>query len=214
MLLAPLDSAAETLTCTGGHLYIEGNFTSGGSYCMEIAGGCSGEWTCPLISFVPQGSSTDTVALQYYRGVSKEVASSIVRILTNLKPSDIKYSFRATPAVLASWKKRANWPKVAGEIRIRKESVPEWLIAAFKSGNFPQTQKRMTTPIENQDSGVAYPPHGYPCLGCHPNGSGGYDSDFGPLLSIGDLSPGQDKLGYKIKNGKLVVPKSTLNKSK
>jgi hypothetical protein len=137
--------------------------------------------------------------------VSDRTAAEVVRIMAELRRSDVQFYFRATEAVYSSWLLRAGLSS-QGTIDVSERKLPGWLQAGMASGTFSSG-----TVEAGSCSGNLYPnprpdgKHGcYPCLACIPCGKE-YCSIRGRLTAT-DLSPELARQGYTVRNGRLRPP--------
>ena len=229
-LLAPFQATArQSITCTGHHLYVEQTLPDGSEACYEVVGGCNGEWTYSwLVANNPVGPNGKDLAMGATHDVSTVFRQApgaaektdqreplgatgktgaqmpavgepdVARAkLQSLKQSDLKLFYKAPAGVVAAFKRRAGWPTtVKGPISIPTGTGPTYptgdVVVAFKQTSQAAPQK-------------TYPPHGYPCLGCHPCPPD-YCDDANRAMTAQDLSPELAAQGYTVKDGKIKSP--------
>lgn len=186
-------------TCTGGHLYFDYQSSDGTWNCHEVAGGCGGgdwSWYGELIAFNPNSSNNNTeFNNKFNKGIPLSEIQEVNNMFKNIKEENFASGFKVEKSVFESWMKRQGSTIKKNKISINLSMLPNWLIKKINNAN---GSLRTTT--------AGYPPNGYPCLGCHPCPPD-YCSDFpGSSMIQSDLSSVAKANGYKVVNGKIVIP--------
>ncbi len=222
--------AKTTLTCTGGHFFIDVQLSDGTWVCWEATTSCSGEWSYTIErantggvgtgrGITPTNAAAAVSATSRRQPVPASFAgqpntpadpqsSNALSILTHLRQTDLKLSYRVSDSMRTAYLNRVH-RQVRGPITVSNEQLQPWLAAGLSSGNIaPSPQAFGICP------GSTYPnpqPNGttacYPCLGCHPCGDSFCDNG-NAIFNRADLSPNATVLGYKVESGKIVPPKN------
>lgn len=210
LILAALSSQAmarQSVTCTGGYLYLEQTLPDGEEICYETKMKCSGEWTISWLIARPGGNSEavsgNSSSNARLSGAAAEKQQAAL-LLLKVKTRDMKLYFKAPASVVASFKRRAGWPG--------KDKGPIWLPPDSPGPTFPD-------PPDLNLKTKGYPPNGYPCLGCKPcpPPEGAYcDIVWNNRSAAGrggltqsDLSPRMAEQGYRVEGGMIkLVDKS------
>ena len=197
--------ARNSVTCSGGWLYVEQTGPDGDEICWDTRLTCSGEWSYSWMVAKPGDKSNPATAIQSSSvRLSAEAAekNQAAQLLSKVKKSEMQLFYKAPSSVVASFKSRAGWPN--------KDKGPIVLPPSSPGPTFPDP------PVENLKA-KGYPPKGYPCLGCEPcpppagafcdivwNKRSAARSSSGGGLSENDLSPGLAAKGYIVKDGKIM----------
>lgn len=198
LLLASVEaSALNSITCSGGHLYLEQSHPDG-DICWATGLSCSGEWSHSW-ELVKKGESGNVSQSSQRRMLGDPAGAGggqeIVTILLSLKESDLKLFYQAPSSIVASFKERKGWPTSKGTFKIPEGTLPTWL------ENLARQKSSRANAALNRARG--YPPHGYPCLGCHPCPPDYCDND-NKSMKESDLAPVFVRQGYRNKDGKIV----------
>jgi len=199
--------AGQSITCTGGYLYIEQTSPDGEEICWETRLICSGEWTYSWLKAKPIDKSSPISAIESSSArLSGDAAekNQAVQLLSKIRKQDLQLLYKAPASVVASFKQRAGWPG--------RDKGPIILPPDSPGPTFPEP------PPEYNKAAKGYPPKGYPCLGCEPcpppagafcdivwnkrNASTRTSSGGG--LTEKDLSPEMVRQGYRVVDGKIV----------
>lgn len=198
--------ARQSVTCSGGHLYVEQTGPDGDEICWDTKLTCSGEWTYSWLTARPGDKSGPMTAIQSSSArLSGDAAEKdqAARLLAKVRKQDLQLFYKAPASVVASFKQRAGWPG--------REKGPIWLPPDSPGPTFPE-------PPPESLKAKGYPPKGYPCLGCEPcpppagafcdvvwnkRSAPGRTSSGGGLTEK-DLSPEMARQGYRVVDGKIV----------
>lgn len=193
--------ARESVTCSGGRLYLEQTLPNGEELCWDTGLTCGGEWTYSWLIVKNTGDTSTANTTSTARVAPNSELQEATRLLQSVKKTDLKLYYKAPSSVVQAFKERASWPtRDKGPIKLPPNSP---------GPTFPDPP-----PIEAKAKG--YPPHGYPCLGCEPcpPPQGTYcdttwkkntNRNKAPTpLTSKDLSPELAKQGYSVEGGKIV----------
>jgi len=200
--------ARQSITCTGGYLYIEQTTSDGEEICWETRLTCRGEWTYSWLKARPGDKSGPIAAIESSSArLSGDAAEKhqAAQQLSKARKEDMKLLYKAPATVVTSFKQRAGWPG--------RDKGPIVLPPDSPGPTFPEP------PPEYMKAGKkGYPPHGYPCLGCKPcpppddafcdivwdKSSVSARTSTGGGLTQKDLSPEMVRQGYRVVDGKIV----------
>jgi hypothetical protein len=198
MLFASVEaSALNSVTCSGGHVYLEQSHPDG-DICWDTGLTCNGEWTYSWRLGKKGGDGGNVSASSQARiggGNSGNTPQEIIKMLSSLKESDLTLFYQAPSSIVASFKLRKGWPATSkGTIEIPQGTLPTWF----------ETLARKTSSgaTEALNRAKSYPPHGYPCLGCHPCPPS-YCDDNNKRMTASDLAPVLSQQGYRVIDGKI-----------
>lgn len=191
-------------TCTGGHLYLEVQGSDGTWNCWEIAGGCGGEWSVGFDLRSYGNKPADQLAT---RKTAPDAQTQALTSLKNLKETDLLRFYRTSTAVLAAYRRRANFPRARQTVIIFKEDLAPWLVTLIQRGTLPASASRGICPGDLFPNPKSDGTTGcYPCLGCHPCGDTFCDNKNTVALTNADLSSALAAQRYFVKDGKIHGP--------